>query len=91
MHVKSIDRKVISGEFERLEDLFKSQLCAIAEDDDVLQRNQNHPARRWKKNKNLGVVLHFRFYEPQKVLLVHATRMVNVCVDLADVVEIASE
>ena len=36
MHIECIDRKVICGEFKRLEDLFKGQLRAIAEDDDVL-------------------------------------------------------
>ncbi len=40
MHIKGINRKVIRGEFKRLEDLFKRQLRAIAEGDDVLQKHQ---------------------------------------------------
>lgn len=40
MHIKGINRKVIRGELKRFEDLFKRQLRAIAEGDDVLQRHQ---------------------------------------------------
>ena len=42
MHIERIDRKVISSEFKRLEDLFKGQLRAIAEGNDVLQMDQAH-------------------------------------------------
>lgn len=89
MHIKGINRKVIRGEFKRLEDLFKRQLRAIAEGDDVLQKYQTHPAGGERENRNLGVALHFCLYESQEVFLVHAARMVDVCINLADVVKIA--
>ena len=89
VHIEGINRKVIRGEFKRLEDLFKRQLRAIAEGDNVLQQHQARRTVERREHRNLGVALHFCLYESQEVFLIHAARMVDVRINLADVVKIA--
>ena len=69
--------------------MFQGELFAVAEDDNVLSGGSAARPIDLRGVTDVWAVLHLEFDEPQKVLLVHTARVVNVGVDFTRVVEVA--
>lgn len=92
MHVQCVDREVVSRELERLEDLRQCQFLTVAMNDNIL----NRPLRvlgdtpSVSQATHIRTVLHFVLDKSEKVLLIHAARVVDVCIDFTNVVKISA-
>ena len=88
VHVQGVNRQIVSRQIERLEDFFQCKVFAISVNDDFLL-----PSAPWSLLNHYTTAYIWRFLElrldeSQKMLLVHAGRVVDVRVDFSDVVEV---
>jgi hypothetical protein len=96
VHVECVDRKVVSGQIERFENLVQSKISAVPVNDLILSFfSSAHVCKGLSLGKlnraNIRTALHFGLDESQQMLLIHASRMMNVRVDLSDVVKIPAK
>lgn len=66
----------------------------VSVDDDVLLGRNGagvSAVRNAKRERGTygGIALHFGLHESQQMFLVHTTRMMNMCIDFANVIEVA--
>lgn len=89
VHVQRINRQIIRRQVQTLEHLFERQLVPVSENDDFLYSTRvSYVSRAAASGTDLGSLLHFTLDEPQQVLLVHTSRVVDVGIDFSDVVKV---
>jgi hypothetical protein len=88
VHVERVDREIVGREVQRLKDLSKGQMLSVPVDDHLLrvERARREWSRlgreRRRKRTNVGAPLHLALNESKHVFLIHAGRVVYVCIDL---------